>query len=906
MVAPLCLLRLVAGSFAQDALNGGFERGEKNPDGWALSSGKGEWTSDGHSGRGVRVMGDGKPDSMNFWRTTDLTFQPNQAYRVTFRVRRAPDAMGGTVIAGASFCNRDFDIGTEWEQRSFVFRAPSDTRGAFLRFGQWEKNGAVWFDDVELNVSQPLYTKRGNIELGNGEMIRSGRYIASARFGGEGANDWRPLASHTAFFNSNRWSFGGEQFVLYRHVVGDLTQTAAILSVNVGYHRAGRCLVEASTDGKNFVSLGAIAKVTEQQFPLPTMLFPAQVIFIRLRSSADSNLQVHNYRYEAELSGRIADLIGKTRYHGRGTPIIATPIPALEDDRFGRRLSLQGADPLGLWQCDATRKVGRKRRLPKAGITSRAIELSGAKNETESAQLVLRPPKAIEKLTATAGELRGPRGAKIPASNVEICEVAYVFVEHPTDETGVEGWWPDPLPPLKAPIRCEASQNQPLWISVRIPEDAAAGEYMGMITLDADGKTVSVPLKLRVWDFALPRVTHLRSGFGFDTGLVKRYHNLTRQAELEEVCEKYYRNFAEHRIAPFNPMNFAPIKIKKTGARDQPDVELDFTEFDKAARRALDELGFNAFMVPIEGMPWGTFHESGKGKFLGHDQDTPEYERLMAKYLGLLQAHLEQKGWLEKAYVYWFDEPEEKDYPFVIEGMQMLKRGAPRLKRMLTEEPNEKLTGHVDLWCPVLHQYEPRAAQGRQRRGEEIWWYLCTVPKAPHLTLFIDHDAMEMRLWPWATWAYGIDGILVWQTNYWHSPSAFPQALQNPWDDPMSYVSGYNTPAGAKRHWGNGDGRFTYPPHRALSKEKILDGPLNSIRWEMLREGIEDYEYFWMLRERIAKAKTDGTKTRLVANAEKLLVIPPEIFRDTRNFTRDPELLLAHRRKMAEMIERLK
>ena len=28
-----------------------------------------------------------------------------------------------------------------------------------------------------------------------------------------------------------------------------------------------------------------------------------------------------------------------------------------------------------------------------------------------------------------------------------------------------------------------------------------------------------------------------------------------------------------------------------------------------------------------------------------------------------------------------------------------------------------------------------------------------------------------------------------------------------------------------------------------------LEGPINSIRMELLREGIEDYEYFWLLQE---------------------------------------------------------
>ncbi len=39
-----------------------------------------------------------------------------------------------------------------------------------------------------------------------------------------------------------------------------------------------------------------------------------------------------------------------------------------------------------------------------------------------------------------------------------------------------------------------------------------------------------------------------------------------------------------------------------------------------------------------------------------------------------------------------------------------------------------------------------------------------------------------------------IEGILVWETTYWNSPAAYPDANQpqNPDTDPMSWTSGYS------------------------------------------------------------------------------------------------------------------
>jgi hypothetical protein len=152
-------------------------------------------------------------------------------------------------------------------------------------------------------------------------------------------------------------------------------------------------------------------------------------------------------------------------------------------------------------------------------------------------------------------------------------------------------------------------------------------------------------------------------------------------------------------------------------------------------------------------------------------------------------------------------------------------------------------------------------------------------------------------------------GTLVWRSNYWTSSAAFPDQPQNPYEDPMGYVSGYSTPRGVRRHWGNGDGRFIYPPLAAAvpgksGPEPVIAPPVSSIRWEMIREGVEDYEYLYLLRELI-----DKNRSRLSENEidrfEALLDVPPAITTDMTTFTTDPAPIYPHRRAVAEAIETL-
>jgi hypothetical protein len=129
--------------------------------------------------------------------------------------------------------------------------------------------------------------------------------------------------------------------------------------------------------------------------------------------------------------------------------------------------------------------------------------------------------------------------------------------------------------------------------------------------------------------------------------------------------------------------------------------------------------------------------------------------------------------------------------------------------------------------------------------------------------------------------------------------------LQNPWEDPRSYAVGYGVPYGQVNYWGNGDGRFIYPPNRHPGKDKTkyLTGPVNSIRWEILREGIEDYEYFKLLEKAVREAP--GKAAKAAREAKRLLDFPVSLFRSGQEYTKDPKALLDYRRRIAVAIERL-
>lgn len=736
---------------------------------------------------------------------------------------------------------------------------------------------------------------------------------------------------------------------------------------------------------------------------------------------------------------------------------ITHALTALDDASYGYALPSEG--PTELWWCEGAYKVSRTRPAPAARAS--AVELAAARNEYEPVQVVIRPRTDLTGVRVSASDFTGP-AAVLPAANVTIAQVDYVNITRPTDAAGAPGEWPDPLPPFEQGPTWRAGANHPLWVTVYVPPDQPAGTYEGVLAITADQWRGSVPLRLRVWDFALPKESHLRTAFGLWPDAIRTYHNLETTDELRQVLDLYFRDFAAHRIAPYDPAPLDPFQVRfgagrweggeydsgrphdgkrclkvtdasptesvaaygadlvgvdprgtyrfswwvRTERPGQPylvtlsqyddggqwmsgnnidiaptgsgqwqkeevtvgpgrlnpgarsvrvflrpapwseageaagtawfddlsltraegganllaevgfeleayglEAQIDFTAFDRECERYLDGLGFSTLMVTLRGMPSGTFHSHTRGRIGAFAQGSPEYQMLMASQGRQIAEHLRGKDWLRKAYVYWFDEPEPKDYEFVSEGMELLNRSAPGLTRMLTEEPEGALFGRVDLWCPVVSAVTPEAIRARREKGERFWWYLCTGPKAPYIGLFIDRPAVDLRVWAWLSRKWGVEGHLVWAANYWTSDAAYPPPdVQNPWQDPMSYVSGYSFGAGQVGFWGNGDGRFIYPPNRDVKSDraKRLNGPVPSVRWEMLREGVEDYEYFCQLDQLIAQAERERKAGHLLDRARALALVPDSVIKDDRTYSKDPQPLYAHRRQVAEMIEALR
>ena len=113
----------------------------------------------------------------------------------------------------------------------------------------------------------------------------------------------------------------------------------------------------------------------------------------------------------------------------------------------------------------------------------------------------------------------------------------------------------------------------------------------------------------------------------------------------------------------------------------------------------------------------------------------------------------------------------------------------------------------------------------RDAMGEKSWWYVCWEPLLPYANVFVDMEGFYHRVLFWQQFLYDVRGMLYWSTVYWQ--------YTNPWDS-ASTVENLSL-------YCFGDGSMFYPGDRVG-----IDGPVGSLRLEILRYGMDD---FYMLRQ---------------------------------------------------------
>ncbi|MBM3497595.1 MAG: DUF4091 domain-containing protein [Armatimonadetes bacterium] len=429
-----------------------------------------------------------------------------------------------------------------------------------------------------------------------------------------------------------------------------------------------------------------------------------------------------------------------------------------------------------------------------------ALCVDAARNEYESFQIVVRAgDRPLEDVRVTVEVGAAHDGASATAPDIPVRLYLPHYVPCPNHNRD----FPDPLPPLTEPFRVEANTSRPVWVELYIPPDTRAAAYplKCYVQTDRHGGLLYLPLDLCVADFVLPMDVEPVTTFGLSEGFVFGQHGVEAgTAEAQALRQAYYEFLLEHYVSAY----YLPVDLKSP-----------------QAAKYLNDPRLTSYVIP-----W---------------KEDEAYLRDIATYL-------DERGRLDKGYLYVVDEPINRDsYDRIQAAAELIHRAHPglRLTAPFFRAPDwddrlttfDVLTGSLDIWCPNEHYFDqnPRAYEQfreRQAAGETGWWYVCCGPGAPYNNFFVDMDGFAHRLIFTQMYRLGVTGLLYWTTTYWN-PAV---GTKDPWTD-MATVKDINPAI-------YGDGSLLYP-----GKPVGIDGPVGSIRLKLIREGIEDYQYLRLLAE---------------------------------------------------------
>ncbi len=517
------------------------------------------------------------------------------------------------------------------------------------------------------------------------------------------------------------------------------------------------------------------------------------------------------------------------------------------------RLPAKG--PLKVWGNYPVLKVFLSDPLPAEQPAKERLEIALARNERESAQLLL---ESAQEVTIREVRLEPTPGAHLPAGlSMSWNVVNYVEIEREAvhDPGGRPGPNPDPLlPPV--PVTVKPGERAALYLTFSATADCPAGQHPGAIVL-AGEPTVRVPVVLRVWNFALPDKPTIRVSAHARGRAFERYD--------PRGGEKAHADWLE--LAADCHVNPSTELTQKLQGAEWIKLEhgrpvIDWAAFDAVAGPYFDR-GFDVLTLP----PQNLRTRGPRGKtvrpWLGLPVESAEFAAAFEDYWRQVGRHLRDQGWLERCHVYLWDEPNEREYEPLIRLLELVHQGDPGLLRAAAGYmmPVPELYGHVDVWTTNLRWYSVVAVTDRvaerQAAGDEVGAY-------GNNRYQLQYPISFMRNWFWLLFRYGFQHTGYWSVNAWRT---------NPW---VTLGERQEEP---------GAGFLLYP---APAEGYRL---CSSLRWEAVRDGMEDFEYLRLYAQAVSREKAQELASRAVWGSMDW------------EFERDITKQYKLRREMAEAIE---
>lgn len=527
--------------------------------------------------------------------------------------------------------------------------------------------------------------------------------------------------------------------------------------------------------------------------------------------------------------------------------------------------------------------------------TQKEMVMSAWKGERVNTQILVWPNSGISNFSVKGSDFKGGQST-FGKSSLKFGYIKYVAAN-------ISGGHCGKVPNLPEVSVADAISNQstialsknkiqPVWLTIDVPRNVAAGEYTCKITFSGDGSndfdTMSLKIKvdghilpqpaswnfyLDLSQFPLSEARYYKVKPWSDEHFAKIKPNMMRLANAGQkvITTSFFWDPFSMETSQWGEENLM-IRIQK-GTNGQ--LTYDFTNFDKWVNFMMS-LGINK-QISVYGLyPFNNNFEfyfkdakkdySSNAKALTANKApqqmyskqsfallSNDYNDFWSGLLTAFAQHLKQKGWFNKT-VLFFDERPAKETAGVI---QFVKKTIPDFKIGYAGGYHPEFMKDVSYFSIASYLIiPPDVLSQMQQQGRIVSYYTCCTEKKPNI--FTYSDPAEGVFLGWYALANNYNGYMRYAYDQW-SPSSATDTRH-----PL-------VPAG--------DNMIVYPNNNS------------SVRFEKLLEGIQDFEKIRILKAEWTKknqqsklAKLDAILSRFKRTSVGTITDYEQIVEDAQQF----------------------
>ena len=368
-------------------------------------------------------------------------------------------------------------------------------------------------------------------------------------------------------------------------------------------------------------------------------------------------------------------------------------------------------------------------------------------------------------------------------------------------------------------------------INIKIPieKDLVVKNHKVDFKILINGIPYNLKLKINIYDTLIPNLDSSNFFYTnwFNLSKMEEYHNLTRwSSKWYIMLDKYAKMMASGR------QNCVKIPGELINLKDGE----NFLDEEKMLSfvNVFLKYGFKYFESPHllgrgKNDDWGNPELITKLRNVGYytDEGKNEIEIVTKKIKKFTEKYNLTKQWLQHI----ADEPTSVNAKCYSDVSMQIKTIYPEIKIMEATNTRESLGNAIDIWCPIINDFQENEDffRSREKLGEKVLVYTCLVPGGKWLNRTLDMEKIRQVYFGWGGSKYNTMGYLHWGLNQYKADPFNQSVIKHP-----SPIAGPNNflPAG--------DTHVIYPGE---------EGPLSSLRFEAHRIGCEDYELLEMLKK---------------------------------------------------------